>query len=167
MHAFDREVAEIREIKKGGVIDAWNLENIGNELRTGDQVISVNGAFTPDAMISELGDSTKDVMVIVVEPQEPEKPGQFGVRLHRVKGRSLGMVVGQHAANPKQTLIREIKPGAIIDTWNLDHPYEQLSKGDQVLSVSGLRAPKSIVRALADHSTEFVDILVAPQLFDL
>mmetsp|Transcript_67006 Transcript_67006/g.160573 ORF Transcript_67006/g.160573 Transcript_67006/m.160573 type:complete len:196 (+) Transcript_67006:85-672(+) len=69
-HDAAPEKTLVRDVKTGGLVDAHNASEPYEQLNKDDQVVSVNGATTPDAILKALADQSKDSVVIVVCPKD-------------------------------------------------------------------------------------------------
>mmetsp|Transcript_12189 Transcript_12189/g.22473 ORF Transcript_12189/g.22473 Transcript_12189/m.22473 type:complete len:183 (+) Transcript_12189:81-629(+) len=72
-HETHPDMTKVREIKPGGLLDAWNANNPSWRLESGDQVVEVNGARSPDAILKALADQSQKEVVLLVNKQNQDQ----------------------------------------------------------------------------------------------
>mmetsp|Transcript_51938 Transcript_51938/g.117183 ORF Transcript_51938/g.117183 Transcript_51938/m.117183 type:complete len:171 (+) Transcript_51938:95-607(+) len=69
-HETHPDITKVREVKPGGLLDAWNENNPNMKLQFEDQVVEVNGARSPDGILKALADASQKEVVIHVIPAD-------------------------------------------------------------------------------------------------
>mmetsp|Transcript_30610 Transcript_30610/g.55918 ORF Transcript_30610/g.55918 Transcript_30610/m.55918 type:complete len:193 (+) Transcript_30610:109-687(+) len=74
-HDSQPDKSVVREIRDGGLVEAWNMDNIEHQVHMGDQIISVNGVTAKEgkeAILNALADTTKKELIVVLAPVEQD-----------------------------------------------------------------------------------------------
>lgn len=102
----------------------------------GDVITQVSGQRAPVADLRaslEQGSATGGLLRLAVLPRPP----QFEVRLRRVEGSKLGLLVMMDMADPDRISVRAVRAEGIVPDWNASNACLRVVAGDWVTQVNG------------------------------
>jgi hypothetical protein len=142
MHV-DVASGQIHSVKWNGLIGAWNLDNPGKELRTGDKIKAVNGRCEIDAIVAECSKSQElliDIERVTQHLDVDTEHQRFSVEIVRSCNTSLGVAV-----DPTTSEVLSVSWNGLLGEWNIDHPDQQIKPGDKIVKVNGRCAIEKII----------------------
>jgi len=133
-----RDVPIVTGIVSGGLFEGWNLAGAGTSVLPGDLVTSVNGVtFKHHArMLQELRQAPK---LRLTFQRMPVVSAFYTVVLDKEKNPSQSLGLEIDNSEEDRLLVASVLTGGQISAWNAENEGEEVTPGDEIIEVNGVK----------------------------